>query len=495
MSVITRYIDVNSRYRNRTQHTNPAQFQLQFDGVASSSALVASDPVCDAAPTIRLHTAFNTKTPYDNILSGTVDLVSGGNLVIYGSFDSVGGGPVPNIAIDNFYAGAVIRFTGATLSQRRIIKSTYFNTVGTIVKMRFVIDKLLPDATVNGAAFSIQNAAYNDGAYGFSQVFIPTGVNIDNYYVGWYLGLLNNSSAVEVRQSISAYDGTTRMATVPTSYSNFLSGGNEIVIRRDYPTRYGDFFNVDGAYNPAAYLNSTTQITLNGLVPEATVGSFVRIIKFPTDGDTVPSIHTVAIRRINTSITRDIEVSLGPPIPSTVIGFSAISFTPNGGVNNDQYELLPFSYDNSQPISFSGNIQNNSDVVCYELRLINLLLPNVELLNGRGGRFSSYPYVWVEFIGSTANIRDPIWSNARNSTLMLFKVPIKDINNPTTASFIKLDSNGMNQFIPFKPVDTFTFTLRLPDGTIPSFLADTSSPVPPDDRIQISATFEIRKRS
>jgi hypothetical protein len=143
----------------------------------------------------------------------------------------------------------------------------------------------------------------------------------------------------------------------------------------------------------------------------------------------------------------------------------------------------------------SGNIVTLSDVTCYEIKLINVLLPNTRnLLNGRGGKFSSYPFVWVEFAGVTSGVRNAVWSNARNSSALLFKVPMKDVNHPDSAQFIKLDGAGMSQFIPFKPVDTFNFSVRLPDGTVPIIATDNVSPVQPNELIQISATFEIRKR-
>ena len=74
---------------------------------------------------------------------------------------------------------------------------------------------------------------------------------------------------------------------------------------------------------------------------------------------------------------------------------------------------------------------------------------------------------------------------------MTFKVPLFDIqDNPI---FIKV-GGGMSQTIKFKPNDTLLFTVTLPNGEIfDTIIPDTVSPSPPDSRIQISATFSMRR--
>ena len=74
---------------------------------------------------------------------------------------------------------------------------------------------------------------------------------------------------------------------------------------------------------------------------------------------------------------------------------------------------------------------------------------------------------------------------------MTFKVPVFDIqDNPI---FIKI-GGGMSQTIKFKPNDTLLFTVLMPNGEIfNTIYSDTITPSVPDSRIQISATFSLRR--
>lgn len=507
---VTRYLDINSQNRDRTQYANQAQFQVSFDGVGARNAANAFDSVCNSAPVLRIHTAFNKKAAYSNTLTGniarTVGSVSaacGGTVIFCKFVDS------SNLAdrTEDFYAGAVVKFTGATLAQRRIMASTFMTNTGgvaPVTTLRLRLETPLPDAIIDEATVEINSPS--DNISPAAHIFIPTGVNIDNFYVGYQLGLIDVSAGAPFTESvlsIVSYDGVTRIATMSDFYQGgFNIAGSELVLRRENRSSRGVVSIVDSTLGPypvdmpinVGFLNTSSQITLAGIVESAIVGSFIRImcVAFPA---TPPTLNSVVIRKILTSIVRAVvPYGGGPAVLKTFITFDEMSFVPIGGT--DTYEILPFSYDNSVPISFSSNLLSLSEVACYEIKLINILLPNTRtLLNGRGGKFSSYPYIWVELSGVSAGSKNAIWSNARDSTTMLFKVPMKDVNHPDSAQFIKLDGAGMSQFIPFKPVDTFNFSVRLPDGTVPLIGVDTESPVAPNELIQISATFELRRRT
>lgn len=520
MSVITRYIDVHSQNRDRTQYSNPAQFQLQFDANGARTSLTAVDPVCSSAPYLRFFTSFN-KTGPTNTITGTfrtgaseaISSLTGGTIVIcrFATTTSLH-------QENDFYAGAVLRFTDGTIASRRITAYKYLFADGSFAYVKFTLESAPPDSAINGASVSVTNPTDNGGPN--AHVFIPTGSSIDNYYVNWQFAIVNRPSPFyETYDSpILAYDGVTRIATLDGVIGGeFSSTGNEIILRQSAPVSQGLVFTVSASYNPdppnaavyaATYANNTTRFFLDStlagdsLVETAIAGSWIRLM----DGDSAveipaPGLNNYDMVKIISSELVTVKYGSLPTetrqVRKVTVG-TPVSFTPAGGVATDAttFQIMPFSYDNSQPISFSGNVLQNSDIVCYEIKLINLLLPNTRiLLNGSGGKFSTYPYVWVEFTGVNANVKDAIWSNARSSSAMLFKVPMKDVNHPNSADFIKLDGAGMSQFIPFKPADTFNFSVRLPDGTVPLIGTDSSSIVPPNDLLQISATFEIRRRS
>ena len=58
--------------------------------------------------------------------------------------------------------------------------------------------------------------------------------------------------------------------------------------------------------------------------------------------------------------------------------------------------LLQFSRDNLNPFVYTGSLVSQQDVVCYEVELLNLVLPNAILAVSGGGLISFYSYVYVQ---------------------------------------------------------------------------------------------------
>ena len=136
-------------------------------------------------------------------------------------------------------------------------------------------------------------------------------------------------------------------------------------------------------------------------------------------------------------------------------------------------------------------------MVCYEIQLLDLVLPNSILMTGDGGRIAFYPYVYVQLSNVStpgAGLKNIIYSNNPNSTNATFRAPIYDIQNPLISSFIKIDGDNMNQTIKFKPNDNLFFTVYMSNGEIyqTGFL-DTKSPAIPNPKCQISALFSIKR--
>jgi hypothetical protein len=140
---------------------------------------------------------------------------------------------------------------------------------------------------------------------------------------------------------------------------------------------------------------------------------------------------------------------------------------------------------------------SQSQVVCYEIELLNLILPNRELAVGRGGRIAFYPYVYVELRNvSSSGGAGPgsIYSNNPNSTKMLFRAAVDDTPTPLISPFIKIDGDGMVQTVKFKPNDNLRFSVRMPDGDVFAVTEpETFGPSRPNERIQISAMFSIKR--
>ena len=79
------------------------------------------------------------------------------------------------------------------------------------------------------------------------------------------------------------------------------------------------------------------------------------------------------------------------------------------------FEILQFTRDNAVPFCYSGSLVSQQEMVCYEIELINLVLPNKTLTSG--GRTAFYPYVYVELqnvSGASAGTKCVIYSNNPN---------------------------------------------------------------------------------
>ena len=159
-------------------------------------------------------------------------------------------------------------------------------------------------------------------------------------------------------------------------------------------------------------------------------------------------------------------------------------------MEGDTYEILPFTRDNFTPFNYNGTLLSQD--VCYEIQLINLIIPNVSMK--QGGRPVSYPYFYVELEQYDSGIPNTIYSNNPNSFRKLFKVPVTDISVPYVNSFLTFDKSSMLKIIKFNPNKNFRFGVYLHDGRAwePEEI-DTNSPTIPNPNLQTSALFLLRR--
>lgn len=148
------------------------------------------------------------------------------------------------------------------------------------------------------------------------------------------------------------------------------------------------------------------------------------------------------------------------------------------------------------PLNYSGSTVSQDQLVCYEVELLNLILPNLEL-NATKVLTSFYPYLFVEFSNATSSMSrnvNQLYTNNQYGQSALFAVPISDVNSPERSQFLNLDNCKSIQTIKFKPNDTFHFRVFLTNGeTFTPFLKDTLPPLSPNPLVQISAVFSVRR--
>jgi hypothetical protein len=146
-------------------------------------------------------------------------------------------------------------------------------------------------------------------------------------------------------------------------------------------------------------------------------------------------------------------------------------------------------------MEYSGTIVSQNETVCYEISLVSLTLPNVELVSG--SRVAFYPYVYVLLENQTVTsgvMRGIFYSNNPSTHRALFVAPVTDTNDPENTPYVRIDGFGITQTVKFKPNDALHFKVFMPDGSLfEPILSDTQPPLPPDPLLQLSAVFSIRR--
>ncbi len=157
------------------------------------------------------------------------------------------------------------------------------------------------------------------------------------------------------------------------------------------------------------------------------------------------------------------------------------------------YNILGNPQNFYSPLLYSGSIVSNSEPKCHRVGLTTLVLPNVELTSG--SKIAFYPYVYVELrgIGSSKVVgNDIIYSNNPNADKAIFVVPIVDIADPEESPFIKLDAVSITQTIKFRPNESFHFRVYLPDGRpFKPRQDDYPPPLLPNENLQVEAVFSF----
>jgi hypothetical protein len=296
---------------------------------------------------------------------------------------------------------------------------------------------------------------------------------IENFYINTFIERISTVAPYETIEyrKILHWNGITKVATIESNFTSDPSG-DFYRLRRSTPIDNGTL--VGGT--STTFTLPATASSESGVY----VGQFVWIKSGIELTD--PFASDIRIVTAYDGITR--------------IGTVNTAFTTAVAGAGILYEILHFTDDNVCPLTFTGSIISQKQTSCYEIELISLILPNTILQSGYGNRIAFYPYVYVEFANLSAasgQARNIIYSNNPNATRALFIAPIDDINEPTNSTFVSIDSHGMVETVKFKPNDNFRFSVFLPSGELFTTTPDTSTPLPPDPNLQISAVFSILK--
>ena len=184
--------------------------------------------------------------------------------------------------------------------------------------------------------------------------------------------------------------------------------------------------------------------------------------------------------------TNDIVFPISKYILSEEMKWIVLNKQSNINIGNS-WEIHQRSYE-----GFSNIILSNSKYYtnsCYNVRLLKLILPNIEYKNK--GYIYQLPYVYVQIKNNNQNYA--LQSNNPNSYNALFKASIDDCKT-TNIKFIKLNGAGTTQSINLSPNEEFLIKILHQDGTVLlSKKIDRVLPYIVDDLLQISLLLEIQK--
>ena len=414
----------------------PISFSFELNGgIVPLTRNVFNLPIATAQGMGDITGHFLERLPIYRVAGNNVQAASTNSIIVLDASDVTG-------TFDGFYTGSIIRITLATAglqnveSQERIIIAYDFATSSVVVEPPF-------SGTITPGA--------------------------DEYII----------TGLDVAKRITKY----------VNYQATALGGNVGATTIDFPLNGNS--NVNGFYN-------NLFITITG---GASTGDIRLITNYVVTKDANGAVTSKVA-----TIQGTFSFAIAPGDTFSITSGNTELFPFNIGSTGaappnaiQEFLILPFSYDNLNPLVYSGSLVSQQELVCYEIQLLNLVLPNVVLGTALGSLISFYPYVYVALqnvSAAGAGTINIIYSNNPNATKMLFRCPIKDVPNPVNSTFVKIDGSGMVQTIKFRPNDTLFFSVHFPNGDVfKTILPETFSPEPPNPVIQISACFSIKRVS
>ncbi len=494
----TRYIEINSAFRNRKDYPEVSEFIVPF--AVDSSSVYNNSYINDAFPLYQFTSGSINATGY-MISSST-------------SFPAV---DAP-IHVDDAYIG--YRFTinqpPSTLNTNLLVTGYLASTSELSVNPNVQPVSGSPIVPYTTTYSLTDTSPFYDGTtdtYSYVVQYrddygrIPVGGS--NVFAGYFLVFEPVYTPAGIPPSlywsytkIQSYDPTTNTVIADKDLKNIPSPPWPTPTGTDYRYTIRKTLPLQKGYFGGAVAQSIAIITtpIPGLKPEAYKGLIFYII--PSSTDTIyPDITT-------NKMTFDeyaYEIVKYEPRPFPLTGGllylakkinDELYFGPSGIFSVERaYEILPCSRTSTIPLSYSGSLVSQAETVCYEVELLDLILPNVVLTTG--SRIIKYPYVYVSLKTDGTDFkvgRNIITSNNPNSYEATFVCGVTNIVDPDQARFVKIDAMGMTQTIKFKPNSTMFFKVYLPDGTpfIPAE-ADYPSPLPANPLLQIEAIFGVRR--
>ena len=490
----SRYLEIDSTYRDRKKFPDPAEFEIPISQTGRKGRDDALDPVCLSTPITQwTSNFFDITAPASNLITGTVYEVPATDPATTASdmqtllliLDS----GLEFQQLTNYYINTTLQVDNTTTqNSRRIISFQYAGPDTGGLDRAFVTlltplndSMFIPGGTVT---FSIYDPS-DFTNLNYPLLFVPAGYVQQNAYNNLYI----YNETLKQYRSITGYNEFTHLLTMD-AVNNPVTGWtvtDDYSIRKDLPLASLAVTAPNLTLNTITITNGPLTAPGQPITPFINYykNNFIRIL--PISGYIYDDTSPPPPNEITQIVSYDSSTQVATVYPPFTV-------LPTIG---EFFEILPFSYDNLNPFVYSGSLVSQQEMVCYEVSLSNIILPNIVLNSGRGGRLAFYKYIYVELSNVSAagaGLTNIIYSNNPNAVKMTFRIPITDINQPLSTPFIKLYGNDMTQTIKFRPNDTLFFKVTLPNGElIDTVITDTYSPYPPNYQVQISAIFKLKR--
>ncbi len=144
-------------------------------------------------------------------------------------------------------------------------------------------------------------------------------------------------------------------------------------------------------------------------------------------------------------------------------------------------------------ITYMGNQINQA--TNNKSRLAQVTLPNIEFINGNGGRLDSYPFIYAAVIQSgKSTSTNYLYSNGKSISQAVGRLKISADNYNGITSFYGLACLE-KPLITFRPTNDITLRFMFPNGNVIRYrLPDNGIIYPPNPLLQTSLYFELIKQ-
>lgn len=448
----TKYIEINSTYRNRVLWPSPSRFDVVAGPHGQYDARSAVDPVSTAAPLKTwLSNNMNEILQPSVTIAATANITGTGVLAAssYTTFTITGAAGTQLHQEDDYYKHLILADTVSGIPIRsRIVSYDYIGNNQATVTVDPPLDP--------------RNANYNfvirdPTEIAVDKLFVPAGSDLKDAYKNY---LIYNETQNEFL-TIQSYDNVTGLLYAPDMSALGWSASDRYSIRKSIPV-------VTGTAGAASTTSTVVVSSAAGTVP----GNFIRIREqFP---NTAPGNE---MRRIVSYDANTATATVSPPFTATTA--------------NRAYEILAFSSDNFYPLPYT--LQPNEQTY-FQLTLKSITLPNRTLTTGEGGSVLELPHVYVELSPLDFPPVNLLFSNNPNSRNVIFRASYNNFDYNGTNKFVHFIGDGVTHKIWYQLETNFRFRVTLSNGQ--QFSVDgneTVSPSEPNPDLQITAMFELRK--